>query len=130
MPFTIFSGFFLRYTDAPFFIRWLFNASFLKHGLVGVVLSIFGMNRPNLACSELYCHYSYPTQFLQDNGMVGEKFSLAIVALISIGLIVSVLAFVILKIRLKSKWWHVSKFVENCVEITMVYLKTLHVREM
>ncbi|CAH0581419.1 unnamed protein product [Chrysodeixis includens] len=104
MPFTIFSGFFLRYTDAPFFIRWLFNASFLKHGLVGVVLSIFGMNRPNLVCSDMYCHYSYPIQFLQDNGMVGEKFSLAIVALISIGLIVSVLAFVILKIRLKSKW--------------------------
>lgn len=104
MPFTIFSGFFLRYCDAPFFVRWLFQASFLKHGLVGLVLSIYGMDRPNLVCSELYCHYTYPTQFLMDTFVLGEKFSMLIVALLSIGSIVSILAFLILKIRLKNKW--------------------------
>lgn len=105
MPFTVFSGFFLRYCDAPFFVRWLFHASFLKHGLVGLVLSIFGMNRPNLMCSELYCHYTYPRQFLLDNGILGERFSILIPALFAIGSIVCILAFIILKIRLKSKWW-------------------------
>ncbi|KAJ8721392.1 hypothetical protein PYW07_002167 [Mythimna separata] len=104
MPFTIFSGFFLRYYDAPEFVRWLFQASFLKHGLVGLVLSIYGMDRPNLECSVLYCHYTYPSQFLMDNDVVGERFSMLIVALLSIGLIVSVLAFLILKVRLKNKW--------------------------
>ncbi|XP_035433785.2 ATP-binding cassette subfamily G member 4 [Spodoptera frugiperda] len=104
MPFTVFSGFFLRYYDAPFFVRWLFQASFLKHGLVGLVLSIYGMDRAKLVCSELYCHYSYPNLFLQDNYITGEKFSMLILALFSIGIIVSILAFIILKIRLKSKW--------------------------
>uniref|UniRef100_A0A2A4K0D4 ABC transporter domain-containing protein n=1 Tax=Heliothis virescens TaxID=7102 RepID=A0A2A4K0D4_HELVI len=104
MPFTVFSGFFLRYCDAPFFVRWLFQASFLKHGLVGLVLSIYGMDRPNLVCSELYCHYTYPSQFLLDTFGVGENFSHLIVALLSIGSTVSILAFLILKIRLKNKW--------------------------
>ncbi|CAH2076722.1 unnamed protein product, partial [Iphiclides podalirius] len=64
MPFTVFSGFFLRYSDAPVFFRWLFNLSFLKHGLVGLVISIFGMDRPKLVCKELYCHYSYPMKVM------------------------------------------------------------------
>ncbi|CAG4974073.1 unnamed protein product [Parnassius apollo] len=71
MPFTVFSGFFLRYSDAPFFFRWLFDLSFLKHGLVGMVIPIFGMDRPKLTCKELYCHYAHPTQFLLDNGRCG-----------------------------------------------------------
>ncbi|XP_075974022.1 ATP-binding cassette subfamily G member 4-like [Anticarsia gemmatalis] len=104
MPFTVFSGFFLRYSDAPFFFKWLFHLSFLKHGLVGLVLSIFGMNRPNLACSELYCHYKYPSLFLQDNGIIGEKYPVLVAALFGIGAIVTTIAFIILKIRLKSKW--------------------------
>lgn len=113
MPFTIFSGFFLRYYDAPSFVRWLFQASFLKHGLVGVVLSIYGMDRPNIECSDVYCHYKYPSLFLMDNDVVGERFSMLFVALFGIGLIVSVLAFLILKIRLKSKWWWADiKFIE------------------
>ncbi|XP_045769049.1 ATP-binding cassette subfamily G member 4-like isoform X1 [Maniola jurtina] len=104
MPFTIFSGFFLRYSDAPSFVRWLFQASFLKHGLVGLVISIFGLDRPRLTCSDLYCHYSRPSQFLKDNDMAGEKFSMAVVALLAIGFVFIACAYIVLKIRLKSKW--------------------------
>ncbi|XP_045495025.1 ATP-binding cassette sub-family G member 1-like [Colias croceus] len=103
-PFTIFSGFFLRYSDAPFIFRWLFHISFLKHGLVGLVISIFGMNRPKLVCTDIYCHYSKPTQFLKDNGMLDEKFSVAIGALGAIGVTVITLTYIVLKIRLKFKW--------------------------
>ncbi|XP_032515197.2 ATP-binding cassette subfamily G member 4-like [Danaus plexippus] len=104
MPFTIFSGFFLRYTDAPRFIQWIFNVSFLKHGLVGLVIAIFGLERPKLICSDLYCHYSYPRKFIKDSGMHDEKYSLAVIALLTIGSTFICLAYTALKIRLKSKW--------------------------
>ncbi|XP_068632388.1 ATP-binding cassette sub-family G member 1-like [Battus philenor] len=104
MPFTVFSGFFLRYSDAPFFLQWLFNLSFLKHGLVGLVISIFGMNRPKLVCNKLYCHYSFPKKFLQDNDMSTEKYTSVVGSLFCIAFVFMLLSFIILKCRLKSKW--------------------------
>ncbi|XP_037298378.1 ATP-binding cassette sub-family G member 1-like isoform X2 [Manduca sexta] len=104
MPFTIFSGFFLRYCDAPFFVRWMFHISFLKHGLVGLVLAIFGMDRPNLLCSQLYCHYKYPKQFLLESDMLDEKYAIVIIALFAISFVVMTLSYIILRIRLKCKW--------------------------
>ncbi|XP_050347011.1 ATP-binding cassette sub-family G member 1-like [Nymphalis io] len=104
MPFTIFSGFFLRYSDAPVFMQWLFQLSFLKHGLAGLVISIFGMDRPKLLCTDIYCHYAQPVQFLKDNGMLGEKFSIVVAALFAIAFVFIACSYGVLKLRLKSKW--------------------------
>lgn len=104
MPFTIFSGFFLRYSDAPFFLRWIFHISFLKHGLVGVVYSILGMDRPKLPCSDIYCHYTRPIQFIRDIDMSNEQYELVVAALFAIGSSVVILSYIILRTRLKSKW--------------------------
>lgn len=104
MPFTIFSGFFLRYSDAPFIFRWMFHISFLKHGLVGLVFAVFGMDRPKMPCSDIYCHYTVPKKFVDDVQMTNEKYIFVIVALFGIGLVVTVCSFIILKIRLKNKW--------------------------
>lgn len=105
MPFVIFSGFFLLYKDAPFFFKWLFHISFLKHGLVGIVISIFGMERPKLPCSDLYCHYRFPKLFIEDQGMEQEQYGLAVICLMGIAVVVSACTYGILKIRLRTKWW-------------------------
>lgn len=105
MPFTVFSGFFLRYSDAPFFFRWLFNLSFLKHGLVGLMIAIFGMDRSKLDCNELYCHYTYPSQFLKDNDVASEKYTYVVAYLTGIASFFIVCSYAILRIRMKSKWW-------------------------
>ncbi|XP_049868328.1 ATP-binding cassette sub-family G member 1-like [Pectinophora gossypiella] len=104
MPFVVFSGFFLLYSDAPGFFRWLFHVSFLKHGLVALTISMFGMDRQKLLCSDLICRYTYPKQILIDREMQDEKYSLAIIALMSISVAVNISTYIILKIRLKSKW--------------------------
>lgn len=104
MPFTVFSGFFLRYSDSPYIFRWVFHASFLKHGLVGLVISIFGMDRPNMYCSDFYCHYRHPNQFLRDSGMLGEQYSVVIIALLCTSVVVITASYLILKFRLKNKW--------------------------
>ncbi|XP_026315523.1 ATP-binding cassette sub-family G member 4-like [Hyposmocoma kahamanoa] len=103
MPFVIFSGFFLLYKDAPVFFKWLFHISFLKHGLVGIVISIFGMERPKLPCSDLYCHYRFPKLFIEDQGMEQEQYGLAVICLMGIAVVVSACTYGILKIRLRTK---------------------------
>ncbi|XP_028177899.1 ATP-binding cassette sub-family G member 1-like [Ostrinia furnacalis] len=104
MPFTIFSGFFLRYSDAPVIFRWMFHISFLKHGLVGLVFAVFGMDRPKMPCSDIYCHYTVPKKFIDDVQMSNENYIIVMIALLAIGLVVTVLSYIILKIRLKNKW--------------------------
>ncbi|XP_063360799.1 ATP-binding cassette subfamily G member 4-like [Cydia amplana] len=104
MPFTVFSGFFLHLPDSPAFFRWLFHASFLKHGLVGLCITIFGMGRPRLPCSEIYCHYTYPRFLLKEVGMLNEQYSVVILAFAVIVAVVILCTYVSLKIRLKCKW--------------------------
>ncbi|XP_060803816.1 ATP-binding cassette sub-family G member 4 [Amyelois transitella] len=103
-PFTIFSGFFLRYSDAPAFARWVFHISFLKHGLVGLVFCIFGMDREKLPCSDIYCHYRLPAQFLKDIEMIDDPYFIVVIALFAIGAGVVLLSYFILNFRLKHKW--------------------------
>ncbi|XP_053613075.1 ATP-binding cassette sub-family G member 4-like [Plodia interpunctella] len=104
LPFTIFSGFFLRYSDAPVFVQWIFHISFLKHGLVGLVFSIFGMEREKLPCSALYCHYRLPAQFIKDVEMSTEQYFIVVIALFAIGTGVILISYFILNFRLKHKW--------------------------
>lgn len=104
MPFTIFSGFFLRYSDAAAVFRWMFHISFLKHGLVGLVFAVFGMDRPKIPCSDIYCHYTAPKKFIDDVQMTDEKYLVVILALIAIGFTVTLCSFLLLKLRLRSKW--------------------------
>lgn len=104
MPFVIFSGFFLLYKDSPFFFKWLFHINFLKHGLVGVVISIFGFERPKLPCSDIYCHYKIPKQFMVDHGMEQEQYGIAVICLMVIAVVVSVSTYIVLRIRLRTRW--------------------------
>ncbi|XP_059046295.1 ATP-binding cassette subfamily G member 4-like [Achroia grisella] len=104
MPFTIFSGFFLRYSDAPFYFRWLFHISFLKHGLVGLIFAIYGMDREKLPCSDIYCHFTIPKQFITEMELATESYTFVVLPLLAIGVCVFLCSYVILRIRLKSKW--------------------------
>lgn len=67
-------------------------------------MAIFGMDRPKLPCNEVYCHYRNPVQFIKDIGMFGEKYSVAMIALCTIGFGFIAIAYIVLKVRLKRKW--------------------------
>ncbi|XP_072938786.1 ATP-binding cassette sub-family G member 4-like isoform X2 [Epargyreus clarus] len=105
MPFTVFSGFFLMYKDAPIFFKWLFHLSFLKHGFVGLNEAIFGMGREKLPCvGQLFCYYTRPKHFLMDKGMWDQSYVVVVLALFAIAFVVITCSYIILKIRIKSKW--------------------------
>lgn len=90
-PFLIFSGFFVQMKHAHAAMHWLFQISFLKYALQGIlwltfniliqlitisfcisgsVYSILGFNREKLDCDAIYCHYRIPNQFIKDIGML------------------------------------------------------------
>lgn len=49
-------------------IPWLMNVimkmSFLRCGVVAIVLTVFGSGRPPLECEEVYCHFAKPSVLL------------------------------------------------------------------
>jgi hypothetical protein len=103
MPFTIFSGFFVRMNDAPTYFRWLFHTSYLKYGLDGVLMSIYSYERKELECSIDYCHYTNPQKFLEtlDMGNGTYWFNTLILAIMFISL--RFLCYFILLHRLKNR---------------------------
>uniref|UniRef100_A0A8D9F7C6 ATP-binding cassette sub-family G member 1 n=1 Tax=Cacopsylla melanoneura TaxID=428564 RepID=A0A8D9F7C6_9HEMI len=69
LPWTIFSGYFVLQRDSPACFKFLYQLSFLKHALEGILLSVYGYGRENLECYEIYCHWKYPEKFLDDLDM-------------------------------------------------------------
>ncbi|XP_055614349.1 ATP-binding cassette subfamily G member 4, partial [Uranotaenia lowii] len=49
----------------PTIMQWLMRISFIRGGVVSVVLVVFGYNRQRLECSEMYCHFDDPKVLLR-----------------------------------------------------------------
>lgn len=102
-PFLIFSGFFIHFNDAHPAMQWLFYASFLKYGLEGGTLAIFGYEREPMECSEIYCHYVLPKKFIKTVDMHNGDFMTAMIALIVIFFVFRFTAFYVMLFRVRSK---------------------------
>ncbi|GJQ74986.1 hypothetical protein Trydic_g9608 [Trypoxylus dichotomus] len=76
LPFTIFSGFFVQLYDVHPYMRWIFHISYIKYGLEGLMLAIFGYDREKMPCNADYCHYHYPNIFLEDVDMADANFGI------------------------------------------------------
>ncbi|XP_053684808.1 ATP-binding cassette subfamily G member 4 [Sabethes cyaneus] len=48
----------------PALMQWLMRASFIRGGVVSVVLVVFGYNRQRLDCNDMYCHFDDPKVLL------------------------------------------------------------------
>jgi hypothetical protein len=50
-------------------ISWSMNAlmktSFMRCGVVALVLTVFGLDRPDLDCDDIYCHFKKPEVVLR-----------------------------------------------------------------
>uniref|UniRef100_U5ETU5 Putative integral to membrane n=1 Tax=Corethrella appendiculata TaxID=1370023 RepID=U5ETU5_9DIPT len=51
--------------DIPFLMNSLMRFSFIRGGVVSMVLVVFGFNREQLSCNELYCHFDNPKVLLR-----------------------------------------------------------------
>lgn len=61
----IFSGVLVLKKDVQPWLKWIFDIIFLNHANDGMVLALFGYDRENLECEDIYCHFRDPKEFLQ-----------------------------------------------------------------
>lgn len=52
MFWTTFAGGMIRILDTPEIYRWLYDISFMKHAVQGVLHSVYGFNRTVLPCPD------------------------------------------------------------------------------
>ncbi|KAI2474101.1 ATP-binding cassette sub-family G member 1 isoform X2 [Diabrotica virgifera virgifera] len=87
LPFIMFSGYFVQLRDCPHQLKWMFDISFPRYALEGLVLTIFGYDRGKLPCeSKDFCLYVYPEQFIKDKDMENASYTIGVMCLM--GLIV------------------------------------------
>ena len=51
--------------DISLLMHGLMKVSFIRGGVVSLVLVVFGYNRHQLACDEVYCHFDDPKVLLR-----------------------------------------------------------------
>ncbi|EDW25468.1 GL26409 [Drosophila persimilis] len=100
-PFLQFSGFFLMEKDAPVYMRWMFDISFLKYSLDGAMMAIFGYDRERLDCQEIYCHMTRPKYILKNLDMADANYEFAIIFLFCLFVFLRIIAFYIMSFRLR-----------------------------
>lgn len=102
IPMVLFSGFFSNLNDIPYYIKWLPYASYLKYGFEASMIAIYGLNRPKLECTVLYCHFKYPKTFLDQMSMKDDMTSYIIDVAVLCGLFIllRICAYFVLRIKL------------------------------
>ncbi len=51
--------------DIPMLMYGLMKMSFIRGGVVSLILTVFGYNRKQLDCSDVYCHFDDPKVLLR-----------------------------------------------------------------
>lgn len=51
--------------EIPPAMDWFMRISFMRDGLVGFILTLFGYGREVLHCNDMYCHFSDPRVLLK-----------------------------------------------------------------
>ncbi|KAJ9598553.1 hypothetical protein L9F63_010756 [Diploptera punctata] len=99
IPMVLFSGFYLRFKDIIVYLRWITEFSFYQFGFEGGMVILYG-DRPNLDCSEPYCHYKNPSKLLEDFGMKNATTQRNYIALLIWVLIFQISLYFVLKWRI------------------------------
>ncbi|XP_066142212.1 ATP-binding cassette sub-family G member 4 [Euwallacea fornicatus] len=102
IPMVLFSGFFAKLEDIPFYFQWLPYISYVKYSFEGTMVAIYGLNRSKLECKQDYCHFKYPTTFLNEMSFKGDMLTYFIDITVLSGLFVflRVVAYFVLRIKL------------------------------
>lgn len=98
----LFSGFFAKLDDIPYYLSWLPYVSYVKYSFEGTMVSIYGLGRKKLECDELYCHFKYPATFLNQMSMKGDidTYIIDVVVLIGLFVLLRITAYFVLRIKL------------------------------
>lgn len=88
--------------DIPMLMYAIMKISYIRVGAVALVLSVFGFNRPQLDCNELYCHFADPRVLLRFLRIEKVSILSEFACLLIIMLFFRILLYISLKIRCKT----------------------------
>lgn len=102
IPMVLFSGFFANLEDIPYYLKWLPYISYVKYSFEGAMVAIYGLNRPKLECNIAYCHFKYPTAFLNQMSFKGDMrtYFIDIGVLCGLFVFLRIIAYFVLRIKL------------------------------
>merc|ERR1719468_1476857 len=82
IPILLFSGFFVSLNNIPVYMQWLSYVSYVRYSFEGTMQAIYGYDRPKMDCSQPYCHFKYPTKFLEELALQDAVYWIDILVLI------------------------------------------------
>lgn len=101
IPMLIFSGFFARKTDVFHCLGTIFDISYFRLSFHGALKTIYGYERGNLTCSEIYCHYKRPNKFMDYMRISDDDIHMEMIGLICWIFVLQIIFFIVLNIKLK-----------------------------
>ncbi|CAG9819793.1 unnamed protein product [Phaedon cochleariae] len=102
IPMVLFSGFFAKLDDIPYYLKWLPYLSYLRYGFEGSMIAIYGLGRPKLTCTVTYCPFKYPETFLEQMSMKDDMrtYLIDVGVLTGLFLFLRVCAYFLLRLKL------------------------------
>ncbi|XP_058127312.1 ATP-binding cassette sub-family G member 1-like [Anopheles ziemanni] len=102
IPIILFSGFFVNFDVIPSYLQWVTYVSYVRYGFEGAMVSVYGMEREKLACTEIYCHFRSPKKFLEEMSMDNAEYWIDATALFGFFISLRVIAYFVLRWKLHS----------------------------
>ncbi|XP_050541704.1 ATP-binding cassette subfamily G member 4-like isoform X2 [Daktulosphaira vitifoliae] len=98
---TTYAGGMIRIADTPEIYKWLYDYSFMKHSIQGVLHSVYGFNR-SIPCSSIFCLYGSPKFMLQVLGMSENIYWINFSFIVIIYIILKICIYFSIKYKLSS----------------------------
>lgn len=88
--------------NIPGFMQWLSYIAYVRYGFEGTMLAIYGFDRPRLDCSVPYCHFKYPSKFLEEMSLEEGVFWVDVVCLLAFFVCLRITGYFVLRYKLRS----------------------------
>nr|QST15000.1 ABCG1-2 protein [Diaphanosoma celebensis] len=103
IPIFLFSGFFVTFAAIPVYFRWIASVVYVSYAFEGTMQSIYGYGRPDMECTEDYCHFRSPAKYLNVYGIRESVYWIDVLVLLGCFFVTRFATFFVLQWNLRSR---------------------------